>query len=265
MKKTIRILIVATNSYFLLGIRFINRWHHLYKGKNQYIFHFVSDQDPKEYLADDIDNVIYTNINSKDWFSNNMSRISYFKEIANLDSDYVICVDADTNIEKPIFDNLFLYDSFFLQHIGREFVQIDNDKSVGYMNFINLRDEDFAQACFFGGTTTNVIKMCDYVIKCLELDKPLGNISNTIDEAYLTKYFYINKNYLSLKRENLPFFITDKGNERPAPSGWFKAPFEDLSPQEYQNLLLEVKNNKNNFFNIRNNKVVIDRLSAYEE
>lgn len=263
MKKKIRVVLVATNAYFLLGIRLINRWKNLYSGNNDYIFHFISDKDPKEYLYTHKDAVIYENIDSSDWFSNNMLRIEYLKKIAQLESDYVICIDADTNVENIIVDDLFLYDTFFLQHVGREYVEINNDKSVGYMNFSNLEDKDFVQACFFGGIPDKVINMCDYVIKCLDIDRPIGKILNNIDETYLTKYFYINQGYVSLKRENLPFFITDKGDERPSESGWNKTPFYDLSDEEYENLLLEVKNNHDKLFNIRNNKIILEDASSY--
>lgn len=265
MNKTIRIVLVATNRYFPLGLRLVSRWKNLYFGENKYIFHFISDRDPREYLYIDDESLVYESIESKDWFSNNMLRIDYLKKIAQLNSDYVICIDADTNVENKILDNLFLHEAFFLQHAEREYVEINNDMSVGYMNFSNLEDKDFVQACFFGGTPQKVINMCDYVIKCLDIDRPIGKILNNIDETYLTKYFYINKQCVSLKRENLPLFITDKGGQRPSDSGWNKTPFYDLSDEQYEKLLLEIKKNYKNFFNIRNNLVVLEDILSYEQ
>lgn len=51
----IGIAIVATNAYFVLGIKFIKRFHHFYNGGNHIKFYFFSDTDPKDYLQDNID------------------------------------------------------------------------------------------------------------------------------------------------------------------------------------------------------------------
>ena len=51
----IGIAIVATNSYFVLGIKFIKRFHHFYNGEDQIKFFFFSDTDPSDYVQDEID------------------------------------------------------------------------------------------------------------------------------------------------------------------------------------------------------------------
>ena len=51
----IGIVIIATNAYFVLGVRFIKKFMHHYKGDNSITFYFFSDTDPKPYLPDNID------------------------------------------------------------------------------------------------------------------------------------------------------------------------------------------------------------------
>jgi len=54
----IGIAIVATNSYFVLGIRFIKKFIHHYKGDKKIRFFFFSDTNPFEYIQDEVD-VVY--------------------------------------------------------------------------------------------------------------------------------------------------------------------------------------------------------------
>ena len=51
----IGIVILATNAYFVLGIRLIKKFIHHYKGDKQISFYFFSDTDPKPYLQDEVD------------------------------------------------------------------------------------------------------------------------------------------------------------------------------------------------------------------
>ena len=46
----IGIVIIATNAYFVLGLRFIRRFLHFYEGDANIKFYFFSDKDPKNYL-----------------------------------------------------------------------------------------------------------------------------------------------------------------------------------------------------------------------
>jgi hypothetical protein len=42
----IGIVILATNAYFVLGVRFIKKFMHHYKGNSDVKFYFFSDEDP---------------------------------------------------------------------------------------------------------------------------------------------------------------------------------------------------------------------------
>ena len=50
----IGIVILCTNAYFVLGIRFVKRFMHFYKGDGDITFFLFTDNDPKDYLSDNI-------------------------------------------------------------------------------------------------------------------------------------------------------------------------------------------------------------------
>jgi len=52
--KTIGIVLLATNAYFILGLRFVKKFFHHYKGDKKLVFYFFSDENPKPYLPDSI-------------------------------------------------------------------------------------------------------------------------------------------------------------------------------------------------------------------
>ena len=71
----IGIVILATNSYFVLGINFIKKFSHYYKGDKNITFYFFSDIDPKPYLPDNID-VRYTHQVHDNWQNGTNSKFS---------------------------------------------------------------------------------------------------------------------------------------------------------------------------------------------
>ena len=90
----IGIVILATNAYFILGIRFIKRFMHYYKGDKQITFYFFSDTDPKPYLSDNID-VKYYNEQHNDWTDGTNSKFKDIISLSNCKSDYLYYFDAD--------------------------------------------------------------------------------------------------------------------------------------------------------------------------
>ena len=51
-KKRIGIAILATNAYFVLGVRLIKRFMQFYKGDQYIKFYFFSENDPTDYIPD---------------------------------------------------------------------------------------------------------------------------------------------------------------------------------------------------------------------
>ena len=69
----IGIIILATNAYFALGIRFIKKFTHHYKGNKQIKFYFYSDTDPQDYLPDNI-NIEYYYTKHDSWVDGTNSK-----------------------------------------------------------------------------------------------------------------------------------------------------------------------------------------------
>ena len=49
-KKKVGIVILATNSYFILGVNFIRKFMQYYKGECEIKFYFFSDENPNAYI-----------------------------------------------------------------------------------------------------------------------------------------------------------------------------------------------------------------------
>ena len=92
----IAIIIIATNSYFILGLRFIKKFMHYYNGNSIIKFYFFSDHDPRNYFSSDINlEYIYTKHNN--WLDATNSKFYNIKSLENKDEDYFYYFDAATN------------------------------------------------------------------------------------------------------------------------------------------------------------------------
>ena len=98
--KKIGIVIIATNAYFVLGVKFIKRFAHFHEGDYDVQFFFFSDTDPKPYLPDHI-NVNYTHEEHTDWVFGTDSKFKNILSLEQEDVDYLYYFDADTNVNKP--------------------------------------------------------------------------------------------------------------------------------------------------------------------
>lgn len=120
----ISVLIIATNSYLPLGIRFVKKFIHHYKGQYIINFHFISDEDPNQFLPN--------NVNIKWIKQNHESQVnatnSKFTNILSLDSndDYLYYFDADTNIKKDFTESWFIGDLVGGEHYGNKTWMKDN-------------------------------------------------------------------------------------------------------------------------------------------
>ena len=99
----IGIVILASNAYFPLGIRFMNRFNHYYVGNNDIFFHFFSNNNPLIYLKNSI-NCKHHPVQHKDWVEAVESKFDNVLSLDNEDLDYLYFFDADTNIKRPFED-----------------------------------------------------------------------------------------------------------------------------------------------------------------
>jgi hypothetical protein len=83
MNKPIGIMILATNAYFVLGVRLIQRFNYFYKGDKQFIFYFFSDVDPKDYLPTSTMNVRFIETHHKSWVEGTNSKFKNMLKLKN--------------------------------------------------------------------------------------------------------------------------------------------------------------------------------------
>lgn len=211
----IGIVILATNAYFILGIRFIKRFMHYYKGDKQITFYFFSDTDPKPYLSDNID-VEYYNEQHNDWTDGTNSKFKDIISLSNCKSDYLYYFDADTNINKDFTEEWFIGDLVGGEHYGnRNFMSNGagfdrNPQSKAYVPIDSTLPYTYHYGAFFGGKKDKVIDLCTILREWQLEDKKIPYEPGCNDETYLNAYFHFNPPY-TVPSNEFGFSISDKG------------------------------------------------------
>lgn len=248
----IGIVILATNAYFVLGIRFIKKFIHHYKGDKHITFHFFSDVDPKPYLQDEIDVRYYYN-NHNSWLDGTNSKFINMISLENNDSDYLIYFDADTNIDKPFDENWFIGNTVGLEHFGnrgwmKEIKGYDrNPQSKAYVPLDTPLPQMYFHGCLFGGKKDKIIEVCKILRNNQLEDKKISYEPGVNDERYINQYYHYNPPSLVVFLENYKFNVSDKG-------GMEDTRNPKLDIEQHKKILLE---NKNNLINIENNQIVV--------
>jgi len=258
MKKKTIISVTATNSYFLLGVRFINRFTHLYIGDWDIEFHFYSEKDPSEYLDQSKYKTVFHYTESKDWHEADISRIYSVLELKNLEFDNFYWFDADTNINMK-FDNDTLEGKLVsARHISQWFEE--NEDSGAYFK---VREESFwSIVCIFGGSKEEVIKCCEATLPWIQKDKEINYVPKFITEKYLNKYFDQNPLDKVIDYSYNPFHFTDKGTRREqlVGLGGYK-PFQQLTEEELAEIHFLIKQNKEKLWDIVEFKFELSDMS----
>ena len=104
----IGIVILATNSYFVLGVRFITKFMQYYKGKANITFYFFSNGDPKSYVP--FSNVVWINTQHESWVEATNSKFKSIVSLVDKDEEYLYYFDADTSINKDFTEEWFIGD-----------------------------------------------------------------------------------------------------------------------------------------------------------
>ena len=246
----IGIVILATNAYFVLGIRFIKKFIHHYEGNENITFYFFSDTDPKPYLPDNID-VEYQHEQHDNWVDGTNSKFKDIIVLENSDSDYLYYFDADTNISRDFTEEWFLGDLVGGEHYGnRSF--LSNGKgfdryppSKAYVPEDSQLPYTYHYGAFFGGKKDRVIEFCKTLREWQLEDKKIPYEPGVNDESYINTYFHFNPPY-TVPCENFMFDISDKG-------GLGETRDTSLNIDHHKKTLLE---NKDTLFNIQNNTIV---------
>lgn len=252
--KKIGIVILATNAYFVLGVRFLRRFHHFYKGSRDVKFYFFSDQDPKNYLPSDIDVSYHSDFHSN-WQDGTNSK---FKNIVNIseslieETDYVYYFDADTNVHREFTEDWFLGDLVGGEHYGnRDWLKNGagfdrNPASKAYVPIDSPLPYTYHYGAFFGGKTSLLLDFCKTLIEYQVEDKKIGYEPGVNDESYINKYFHFNPPTYTVPSDKFEFAISDKG-------GIGETRYTTLDTKEIADIILQLKGD---LFDIQYNKVV---------
>lgn len=256
-KKKICIFLIATNYYFPLGVRFMNRWSKLYSGDLETEFHFYSETDPREYVDSDKVNVVYEYMSTTNWSEADVSRIYEIVKLKNHDTDYIYIFDADTNINENFDESSFIGDLVGFEHqFGAKL--FDGNKLSSC--WIPATEEDiWYQTCLIGGTKNEMIEMCEATLPWIDMDQTIGYTPQWIAERYFNKYLFYKKPSRSITYKTIPFFMSDKGSTSEFIMGIDAKPFHKINEEEYNNILLLIKENKNKLWDIKNYQFVLDQ------
>jgi hypothetical protein len=248
----IGIVILATNAYFVLGIRFIKKFMYHYKGDKQITFYFFSDTNPKPYLPNNID-VEYYYEQHDNWVEGTNSKFKDIISLSNCKSDYLFYFDADTNISKSFTEEWFLGDLVGGEHYGNRGWLKDgagfdrNPASKAYVPEDSTLPYTYHYGAFFGGKKDRAIDFCTTLREWQIEDKKIPYEPGCNDESYINTYFHFKPPTLTVPCDKFMFDISDKG-------GLGETRYTDLDISEHKNKILEYKDR---LFNIQNNEIIL--------
>ena len=249
--KNIGIVVLATNAYFVLGIRFIKRFMQFYCGDENIKFYFFSDTDPKDYIPDHI-NCQYTYTTNSNWTDGTNLKFTSILTLDECDSDYLFYFDADTNVNNDFTEEWFLGDMVGGQHYGdldwmKDNKAFDrNPQSKAYIPLDTQLPQMYYYGAFFGGTKKKMLDFCKTMRYYQLEDKKIPYEPGVNDESYINREFHFVPPTKVVECANFKFAISDKGG-----IGETRYPNLDVT-----NLKSELLKNKNNIINIQNNKVI---------
>jgi hypothetical protein len=245
----IGIVILATNAYFVLGIRFIKKFIHHYKGDKQITFYFFSDTDPKLYLPDNID-VQFFETHHKNWVDGTNDKFKSILSLSECKSDYLYYFDADTNVSRDFTEEWFLGDLVGGEHYGnRGWLKggagFDrNSQSKAYVPENSPLPYTYHYGAFFGGKKDRVVDFCTTLREWQLEDKKIPYEPGCNDESYINTYFHFNPPY-TVSCDNFMFNISDKG-------GLGETRRVELDINNHKKILLI---NKDKVFNLQDNQI----------
>ena len=217
--KNIGVVVLATNAYFVLGIRFVKRFITYYKGSENITFYFFSDKNPKDYLQSGVD-FEYFHVENNNWVDGTNMKFTSILSIGDkLRSDYLFYFDADTNVNNKFDEHWFLGGENMMvggQHYAdqdwmKEKKNFDrNPQSMAYIPENTNLPQMYYYGAFFGGSSQQVIQFCQTMVEWQKKDKMIGYEPAVNDESYINKYFHYNPPY-TVKCEDFKFAVSDKG------------------------------------------------------
>jgi len=219
MSFKIGIVIVCTNAYFILGIRFIKKFIHYYIGKSTIQFYLFTDTDPRLY-APNITNITYIHTTHSNWVDGTNSKFKNILSLDNEECDYLFYFDADTNISKEFTEEWFIGDVVGGEHFNNcdttngklsEKPYDRNPLSRAYIPNDTLLKQTYYYGAFFGGKKDRVIDFCNILYNNQEQDKLIPYEPCWNDESYINHYFHYHPPTFTVPANKFMFVISDKG------------------------------------------------------
>jgi len=236
----IGIVVIATNAYFVLGIRFIKKFMQHYNGNSDVKFYFFSDENPQPYLPDNI-NVEYIEQHHTSWVDGTNSKFINIISLENCDRDYLIYFDADTSVSKDFTEDWFIGETVGLEHFGnndwmKEIKGYDrNPISKAYVPYDTPLFQMYFHGCLFGGAKDKIIDVCKVLRQNQLEDKKIPYEPGVNDESYINQYYHYNPPTHTVFLHEYMFNVSDKG-------GIENTRNVDLDIEKYKKILLK-KNN----------------------
>jgi len=210
------IVVIATNSYFPLGIRFIKKFNHWYRGSADIEFHLFSDRDPGPCLPEYIQYVWHTQTHHS-WEAGTNSKFLNILSLESHNSDYIYYFDADTNVTAEFTEEWFIGDLVGGEHFGnrsylRNCVGLDrNPQGQSYVPIDSPLPCYYYYGAFFGGVKHRVLQFCQQLREWQAIDQSRGYEPPVNDESYINKYFHYNPPTKMVESQNFVFAVSCKG------------------------------------------------------
>ncbi len=232
--RKIGILIIATNSYFLLGLRFMKQWMHYYDSDIGCKFYFFSDKNVLEYLPSKFHKFVkFIKTKHNNWEDATNSK---FQNIVSLENDLkkdkitdMFYFDADTTIKTKFNHKWFMIGDLVGGQHYNDYMKNKpydrNPKSAAYIPKDTNLPQTYYYGAFFGGKVENVMKFCKQLIENQKKDKLIKYEPVWNDESYINNYFHYNKPSTVLNNDFQKYFtISDKngveGDSRNIKNNW---------------------------------------------
>lgn len=251
---SIGIVVICTNAYFILGLRFVKKFMKHYKGENEIVFYLFTDTHPIPYAPNL--NIHYFHTVHKHWQDGTNSKFKNMLELKDEPCDYFYYFDADTNIDRD-FTEWFLGDLVGGEHYNNSWEQEKqydrNPLSRSYVPKDTPLLQMYFYGAFFGGKKEHVIAFCQTNYDNQQADKLIGYEPCWNDESYINHYFHYHPPTV-VPTNKFEFCISDKG-------GIGETRNTSLTIEHYKKVLLE---NPSIVFDISNQTLVFEQKKCTE-
>ena len=212
----IGVVVLATNRYFLLGLRFIHKWRKHYKGNKNITFYLFTDTEPSDYI--DTSDVIHYYSTNETWVEGANSKFKNILRLQDVDEGYLYFFDADTNIQQDFTEDWFLGSVVGGQHFGdqdwmKHVKSYDrNPKSSCYIPQNTTRPQMYYYGAFFGGVKGEMMKLCKEIYRRQQKNREIQYEPPVNDESYLNREYHYAPPTKVVMCRDFPFIVSDKGS-----------------------------------------------------